>query len=110
MSLIRGRVYRIDLGPDVGLKPMLVVSNNARNGQLDSVLAVRITTTPKHAMGSIVELEREDLPLVGRVLCDRISVIYEDEVKADLGAVSTATMRAVELGLMYALGIQRPSS
>ena len=40
---VRGRVYWADLGH--GEKPWVVVSNNARNRALESVLAVRVTTT-----------------------------------------------------------------
>lgn len=83
---------------------MLVVSNNVRNTQLPEVLAVRITTTPKLPMASIIELPTGE-PQVGRILCDRITVIYEDEVVKELGAVSPPTMRAVEAGLKHGLGI-----
>jgi hypothetical protein len=37
----------------------------------------------------------------------RITIIYPDEAKAELGALSPPTMRAVEAGLMVALGISR---
>ena len=104
MTLIRGRIYLVNLGLDDGPKPMLVVSNNSRNAQLPEILAVRITTTTKPSMPSIVELPHGE-PQVGRVLCDRITVIYEDEVSKDMGALSPGTMRAVEDGLRHALGI-----
>jgi mRNA interferase MazF len=39
---LRGQIFHVDLGH--GRKPWLVVSNNARNRNLDSVLAARITT------------------------------------------------------------------
>jgi mRNA interferase MazF len=106
VSLVRGRVYLVDLGLDDGPKNMLVVSNDTRNRQLPTILAVRVTTTPKPAMRSIVELPHGE-PLVGRVLCDGITVIYEDEVVKDVGAFSPATMRAVEAALIHALGIAR---
>ena len=41
----RGQVYRCDLG--YGLKPWLVVSNNARNRLLDDIIAIRLTTTAR---------------------------------------------------------------
>ncbi|CAN5876747.1 hypothetical protein BH09ACT7_BH09ACT7_54460 [soil metagenome] len=44
----RGQVYRADIG--FGAKPWLVVSNNRRNTALSDLLAVRITTTTKHAI------------------------------------------------------------
>ena len=98
----RGRVYRADLG--YGLKPFLIVSNNRRNNALDSALAVRLTTSPKPELTSIVPLGPAD-PLVGRVLCDDIVPIYRDELTEDLGALSRETMAAVAGGLSAALGL-----
>jgi mRNA interferase MazF len=104
--LIRGRVYRVDLGDGVGLKPHLVVSNNHRNAALGSALAVRVTTSVPPPQAAVAVLGQGD-PLVGHALCDRITVIYDDEVHADLGALTRGTMTAVEDGLMAALGIVR---
>jgi mRNA interferase MazF len=95
-GLVRGRVYYADLGH--GEKPWLVVSNDRRNTQLDSALAVRITTSVKPQLASIIELDTSD-PLVGRVLCDDVNVIYTDEVKRDAGALSQRTMMRVADGL-----------
>ena len=37
--------------------------------------------------------------------CDDIEVVYDDEVRADLGAISASAMRRVEAGLRAALGL-----
>jgi len=100
--LTRGRVYHADLG--AGDKPYLVVSNNGRNRNLRSALVVRITTSTKPRLESIVELASGD-PLVGRVLCDDVTVLYADEVKRDGGALTTATMMRVAAGLRAALAL-----
>jgi mRNA interferase MazF len=100
---LRGQVYRVDLGH--GPKPWLVVSNDARNRNLDSVLAARITTTGKHAaVPTVVALTSSD-PLVGHVLCDDLVQLYRDELVKRVGAVSPATIRAVADGLRIALGL-----
>lgn len=98
----RGRVYMADLGH--GDKPYLVVSNNARNVRLDDCLSVRITTSPKPDVTSVVPLGSGD-PLVGRVLCDDIVAIYRDELRRDVGALSALTMAQVAVGLRYALSV-----
>lgn len=98
----RGRIYRADIG--YGLKPFLIVSNNARNRNLDDVLAVRLTTTVKPEIASIVVLGRDD-PMGGRVLCDAITVLYRDEIGDDLGALSRASMTAVNQALKVALSL-----
>jgi mRNA interferase MazF len=99
---VRGRVYMADLGS--GDKPFVVVSNNARNTKLEDCLGVRITTSRKPDIASIVELSSAD-PLAGRVLCDDIAAIYRDELKRDVGALSLGTMNLVAAGLRFALSI-----
>ncbi len=99
----RGRIYRADIGH--GLKPFLVVSNNQRNNNLEDCIAVRITTSEKPLIPSIVELTAADHPLVGRVLCDDIVTLFRDELQHDLGAVSLTTMQAVGTGLRAALSL-----
>ena len=77
-DLVRGRVIWFQLG-GVGRKPAVVVSNNARNRALGSALAARITSNPKPLLPSVVELGPDD-PLKGRVLCDDLIEVYEEEV------------------------------
>lgn len=98
---LRGQAYRVDLGH--GAKPWLVVSNNSRNRNLDSVIAARISTTGKNAkLPTVVPLAPND-PLVGFVLCDDLVPLYRDEMTVLLGSLAPATMRAVSAGLRIAL-------
>jgi mRNA interferase MazF len=98
---LRGQVYRVDLGH--GPKPWLVVSNNSRNRNLDTIIGARITTTGTHArLPTVVPLSNAD-PLVGFVLCDDLIPLYRDELSDELGALSPPTMRAVSAGLRIAL-------
>ncbi len=94
----------MDLGYDDGPKHMVIVSNNQRNSALHDALAVRITSTPKPSLPSIVEIPPGEV-LGGRVLCDKVSVVYPDEVVRETGAFTVATLRAVEDGLRHALGL-----
>jgi mRNA interferase MazF len=102
-SLLRGQVYRAKLG-NTEPKYYLVVSNNRRNAALDDVLVVRLTTTVKPPIRSIVELGPPD-PFTGRACCDDITWMAGAEVQEYLGAVSPATMKRINLGLLSALGI-----
>ncbi len=104
-GLIRGRVYGAVMAHVDGEKPYLVVSNNSRNNKLSNVLAVRITTSVKPPMKSVVELTGADAPLTGRVLCDDLIQLWPDEVSREWGAVSPATMSRVNEGLADALGL-----
>ena len=101
MTPVRGQLFRVDLGH--GAKPWLVVSNNARNRNLETVLAVRVTTTRKHAhVPTVVPLSSGD-PLVGSAVVDDLIQLYRDELSAPLGSISPATMQAVSDALRIAL-------
>ncbi len=99
----RGQIFRVDIG--YGKKPWLVVSNNSRNRKLDTVLAVRITTTGKHAhLPTQVSLGSAD-PLVGIANTDDLVQLYRDELADPLGALSPATMLAVNEALKVVLAL-----
>jgi len=96
----RGQVYRADLGH--GPKPWVVLSNNARNRQLDTVVAARITTSRKPALPTIVPLVSAD-PLVGAILVDDLMQLYRDELTEAIGTLCPATMARVSAALRIAL-------
>lgn len=102
--LIRGRVYAAQLPGLDSEKYFLVVSNNRRNRSLPQVLAVRLTTSRKPAIPSIVSLAHPEV-FVGSACCDDIVEIWQDEVRRDLGALTPAAMVAVTRGLSVALGL-----
>lgn len=102
-SLLRGQVCRAKLG-STEPKYYLVVSNNRRNAALDDVLVVRLTTTAKPPLPSIVELGPPD-PFTGRACCDDITWMADAEVQEYLGALTPATMKRIDAGLRAALGI-----
>jgi mRNA interferase MazF len=103
---MRGQVYRATLTEKIGPKPYVIVSNNVRNRRLDSVLAVRITTTDKHHIPTAVHLNSSD-PLVGFALADDIVEVYKDELESGiyLGSLSPNTLMALNVALTQALGI-----
>jgi mRNA interferase MazF len=104
-DLLRGRVYRARLSHVDEDKYFLVVSNNRRNRAFGQVLAVRLTTTkPRRGRPAMVELGSDEV-MTGWASCDDIETVYDDEVRADMGAVTAQTMHHVEAGLRAALGI-----
>jgi mRNA interferase MazF len=104
-AMLRGRIYRARLSHIGDDKFFLVVSNNRRNRAFQNVLAVRLTTTPpRDPRPAMVALGRGEI-LTGWVSCDDIEALYDDEVRADLGAVTPAAMQRVEAGLRAALGM-----
>lgn len=100
---LRGQVYRVDIG--YGPKPWLVVSNNQRNRNLSSLLAIRITTTDKHAaLPTVVPLGQDD-PLVGYVNTDDLQQFGRDELGQHLGSVAPGTLMQVNEALRIALAL-----
>lgn len=102
--LLRGRVYAAKISNIKDEKYFLVVSNNQRNSHLPQVLAVRLTTSPKPNIPSIVEIGKGEV-FFGRVVCDDIVELYEDEIARDLGSLSPSAMSAVAIGLKAALAL-----
>ena len=98
---LRGQVFRVDLG--YGAKPWVVLSNNARNRNLETVHAARVTTTDRHAHVPTVVALRPTDPLVGHVLVDDLVQLYRDELTTPLGALSPATMNNLSQALRLAL-------
>jgi mRNA interferase MazF len=103
--MLRGRIYRAHLSHIGEDKYFLVVSNNRRNRAFEQALAVRLTTTPpRDERPAMVPLGPSEI-MTGWVSCDDIEVLYDDEVRADLGAITAPAMRRVEAGLRAALGM-----
>ena len=101
----RSQVFFAILQGIEGAKPYVIVSNNNRNRNLKTYLGVRVTTTVKPAMRSIVVLPGKKECVSGRVLCDDITLLYEDELNRSVGYLSPATMRQVDSALAAALSL-----
>lgn len=98
---MRSQTYRVDLGH--GAKPWVILSNNSRNRNLDTVLAARITTTSKNAhVPTVVPLTAAD-PLVGFVRVDDIVQLCHDELTESLGTLSDSTMQEISKAIRIAL-------
>ena len=104
MRFVRGSIYWADLGH--GKKPWEVVSNNARNNALGSALVARITTTVKPPLDSIVVLDHADEPFTGRVLCDDIETLYDDDPVRHGGALRPATIMRIDSALRVAFALR----
>lgn len=103
-QFVRGRVYLVELQHIDKPKYFVVVSNNRRNRTLPSALGVRITSQDKPSMPSIVPLSEGEI-LQGCVMCDDITELWDDEIKKDIGALSSRAMYAVNEGLKAALAL-----
>lgn len=87
-------------------KPWVVVSNNVRNRNLNTVLAARATTTPKLGVPTAVPLGAAG-PLVGSILADDLIQLFDDEIATSrpAGALSPGTVVELNKALAIALGL-----
>jgi mRNA-degrading endonuclease toxin of MazEF toxin-antitoxin module len=106
---LRGQVYHVNV-PRVGPHYWVVVSNNARNAHSNDTLVTMITSTPPRSpRPSYVQLANGQDPFQGWVKCDRIGPINIDDLGPVKGGLSRPTMRLVDIGLAFALGLPRPA-
>ncbi len=106
---LRGQVFHVADEDGVGPHYWLVVSNNRRNAHLSDVLTVMLTTTPPGSpRASYVPLTKRQDSFEGWVKCDDIGPHDRDELGLVKGALSPATMRLVDAGLAFALGLPQP--
>lgn len=104
VKFLRGQIYAALLPGMAEEKYYVVVSNNARNRSLGTVLVARITTSAKPELASIVRVPAGE-PVSGSVLCDDIEDMWEGDVRRLLGVFSPASLRKVDTGLAAALGL-----
>jgi mRNA interferase MazF len=108
LPVSRGQIWWVDVGLAEN-KRFVVVSNNARNRQLQDVLGVRLTTADKPDIPSIVEFGPGE---VGDTRCfavaDDIWLVRKDWLRDRVGALTSSQMERVGQALLVALDI--PSS
>lgn len=104
MNVVRGQVVQAHIGLDEP-KLLVVVSNNGRNRSLDTVLGVRVTTTPpRRSQASIVAIPDGE-GVHGWARCDDIEWIEQEGVLKVVTALSPNTMLAINTGLRSALAL-----
>lgn len=78
----RGTVWGLTYYGAEGAKPVVVVSNDARNrSRFEWVHVVRITSRDKPALPTIVPLAPDDQPLRGRAMCDEVEMVPKAELE-----------------------------
>ena len=106
---LRGQVFHVDV-EGAGPHYWVVVSNNRRNAVLHDVLVVQVTSTPPRSpRDSYVPLAKGADSVEGWVKCDGIGPVLRDRLGSVKGALSPASMRRVDLGLAFALGLPGPA-
>jgi mRNA interferase MazF len=102
----RGQIWWAGVGLEEN-KRFVVVSNNVRNRQLNDVLGVRLTTSHKPDLPSIVAFPDGVAPGLARsyAVADDIWPLYKIDMTGPIGALTPAQMSAVESAMRVALDI-----
>lgn len=103
-ELLRGSVWSFRYLDGDEPKPVAIVSNDGRNrSRFQWVHVVRITSRPKRALPTIVELSDRDAPLTGRAMTDELELVHKDALEDRRGMLSPSTMDAIDIALRHVL-------
>ncbi len=105
-ELLRGSVWSFRYLDDDEPKPVVIVSNDGRNrSRFEWVHVVRITSRPKRALPTVIELTARDMPMTGRAMTDELELVHKDDLEDRRGMLSRPTMNAIEIGLRRVLAL-----
>ena len=109
----RGDIYYADLSPVVGseqggLRPVLIVQNEAGNRYSPTVIAAAITSrTSKAKLPTHIELSAEGSGLMKNsvVLLEQVRTIDKARLRDKMGSVDQASMSRVDRALSISFGL-----
>ena len=113
MTVRRGEIWWADLNPirgseQAGVRPVLILQNDAINKFTSTVLAIPLTTNLRRAaLPSCVLIPRGEGGLASDsvALCHQLRVLDTNRLQRKLGTVSSAILTMVEQRLLFTLGI-----
>ena len=103
----RGEIWWAELESPVGRRPVLLLSRDEAYSVRDLVIVAPVTTRVRH-IPSEVSLNLEDgLPKPCVINLDTIATIAKVSLVDKLTTLSAEKLRAVEVALHFALGMER---
>lgn len=107
MTLSRGGVYYASL-PEIGDKPVLVVSWDAISNGMNSPVVCLITKTDRvRAFDTHVHVEAGEtgLDYDSYILCHELATLNAEDFRRHVGDISVPTLITVELAIKRALDL-----
>jgi mRNA interferase MazF len=102
----RGELWTADLGGDVGLRPVLLLSRDVTY-QYRNQATVALVTRTIRPLRTQVRIGPEDgLNFDGVINCDDIHTIYLAQLSRSIAPLTLAKLREVEQALLVALSIE----
>ena len=115
MPVRRGDIYRVDFGTprgseQGGLRPALVVQNNAGNASSPTTIIAAITTRRKGSYPFHVDISalESGLPHDSTVLLEQLLTVNQNRLVKRVGNLSSTKMREVDKALQVSLGLSPP--
>lgn len=113
MTAVRGEIWFAELSPtrgseQSGVRPVLVVQNNAINRFKTTVLAIPLTTNMRRAaLPSCVAVAAGEggLPEASVLLCHQLRALDVNRLRNKVGDVSADTLQMAARCLLFTLGI-----
>lgn len=109
-KILRGEVVRVDLNPTIGneqqgLRPVLVLSDDAFNRHSGTIIGVAITSQePKAGFPLTFELEPDSLPKKSWVKISQIRTLSTKRVVGKVGQVTNEEISRIIKGLNLIIG------
>ena len=107
----RGDIFYADLNPVVGseqggIRPVLVVQNNAGNRHSPTVVVLPLSTAKKHYLPTHIHIRcSKALPKDSVVLAEQIRTIDRYRLKSYVGSVDFELMEKVEKAMKISIGV-----
>ncbi|MBQ8200963.1 MAG: type II toxin-antitoxin system PemK/MazF family toxin [Clostridia bacterium] len=108
----RGEIYRADLDPVVGseqggIRPVLIIQNDAGNLHSPTVIVAAITgrkKKPHMPVHVLITAEESGLPMDSIVLTEQVRTLEKSRLTRYLGRLSDETMARIDEALARSIG------
>jgi mRNA interferase MazF len=109
----RGEIHWVELPPStgseqVGIRPALIIQNDAGNRSSTTTIVVAITSQPRRRLYPFhvsFTAEESGLNLGGTVLCEQVFTVDQNRLQRLIGALPQDRMRDVDVALHRSLGL-----
>jgi mRNA interferase MazF len=105
MEINRGEVWEVALDPikgseQAGFRPCVIISPDSMNSQLETIIALPLTTKVKNWP---TRVDTDFLNVKGQVMCEQIRTVSRKRMKKKLGKLNIAQIAEIKLVLKQML-------
>ena|SRR5258708_2498862 len=101
----RGELWTANLGADVGLRPVLLLSRDGTYQYRNQATVALITRTMRRLRSQVSVGPEDGLTYDGVINCDDVHTVYLDQLQRAIAPLTPIKLRAVEQALLVAIDI-----